>query len=389
MKRPWLDALLTLASPAVLVTVALAEGSVPREAGACMVVGPDWQADTIGGGHLEFKACEHARAMLAASICRADDHDEAVAHTHTRLQRFPLGPTLGQCCGGAVTLAFEMVSPATLAGVRLLSRRLEAGLPSWRLTPLSPGFTAQPILCDEAGFVLAPTAELATSEPMSAAAAALAPLLSAPRCQVVEDSGGQRWLALPCLPPRCVLLLFGAGHVGAAIVDVLGRLPCSVTWVDEREHLRPARLPDNVIFEATDTPEALVANAPAGASFLVMTHSHPLDQRLAEAILKRSDAGWFGLIGSRTKRIQFERRLLARGIDVAALATMECPVGLPGITGKEPAVIAIAVVARLLQVWQTQQMVQPMAQGQALSDPQHARQSALVGSTLRDIKRRA
>jgi xanthine dehydrogenase accessory factor len=126
-----------------------------------------------------------------------------------------------------------------------------------------------------------------------------------------------------------------------------------VTWVDERDDLFPAVVPANVTIEATDTPEAMVDAAPSGASFLVMTHSHALDQRLAESILRRADVGWFGLIGSRTKRMQFEHRMRERGIAADRLAAMVCPIGIPGITGKEPATIAASVGAQLLLVWET------------------------------------
>jgi xanthine dehydrogenase accessory factor len=110
-----------------------------------------------------------------------------------------------------------------------------------------------------------------------------------------------------------------------------------------------------VKIEVTDTPEAVVDEAPAGASFLVMTHSHALDQTLSEAILRRDDVGWFGLIGSKTKRMQFEHRLRDRGITPQQLSTMVCPVGVPGITGKAPAVIAASVCAQLLQVWEKEE----------------------------------
>jgi xanthine dehydrogenase accessory factor len=158
------------------------------------------------------------------------------------------------------------------------------------------------------------------------------------------------------------LMLFGAGHVGAAIVRALAPLPCRVTWVDERDDMFPHEVPPNVTVEATDTPEALVQQAPSGTSFLVMTHSHALDQRLAEAILSRPGADWFGLIGSHTKRKQFEHRLRARGLDAARIEAMVCPIGLPGITGKAPAVIAASVAAQLLEVWEA-------AQGRAATDP--------------------
>jgi xanthine dehydrogenase accessory factor len=169
---------------------------------------------------------------------------------------------------------------------------------------------------------------------------------------MIDAADGRRWMLDPCLPPRAQLFLFGAGHVGAAIVALLGTLPCQVSWIDEREDQFPQALPSNVMTEATDTPEAVIDAAPAGSSFLVMTHSHALDQQLAEAILRKQDIGWFGLIGSKTKRVQFERRLRARGIAEQRLTDMVCPIGIPGIKGKEPATIAIAVVAQLLQLWE-------------------------------------
>jgi xanthine dehydrogenase accessory factor len=168
----------------------------------------------------------------------------------------------------------------------------------------------------------------------------------------MRDATGTRWLVDAILAPRAHLILFGAGHVGAAIVRLLGDLPCRVTWVDEREDMFPDSVPANVHIEATDTPDAVVASAPAGSSFLVMTHSHALDQRLCEAILARPDAGWFGLIGSVTKRRQFEHRLRARGLASDRIDAMVCPIGVPGVTGKQPAVIAVAVVAQLLTMWE-------------------------------------
>jgi xanthine dehydrogenase accessory factor len=146
------------------------------------------------------------------------------------------------------------------------------------------------------------------------------------------------------------VVLFGAGHVGRALVALLGGLPCRVTWVDEREAAFPADVPSNTTIVVTDTLDAEVAASPAGTYFLVMTHSHPLDQAVAEAILRRADFAYFGLIGSLSKRRQFERRMAARGIAPARFADMTCPIGIPGIKGKEPATIAIAVAAELLQV---------------------------------------
>ena len=312
----WLSALLAQQAPAILVTVAHAEGSVPREAGARMLVAADRLHDTIGGGHLEYVAERMARDMLAQPA------EESSAQR--RLERLPLGPTLGQCCGGVAFLAFERVEPAGHAHFRDIAEALTRNTAVQRR--LSLDSAAPPLL-----------------EPASAASTRL-----------INDAQGARWLLDLCAPPAAQLYLFGAGHVGAAIVRAMAGLPCQIIWIDEREDQFPAQLPANVRMEATDTPEALVAAAPDHASFLVMTHSHALDQALAEAILRRERTGWFGLIGSSTKRISFERRLRQRGITDKRLADMVCPIGIPGIAGKEPAVIAIAVAAQLLQVWQAQ-----------------------------------
>ncbi len=193
--------------------------------------------------------------------------------------------------------------------------------------------------------------------PLHGAAPGFQPALDAsPSNRIQFDAAGRRWLVDACLAPRPHLLLFGAGHVGAALVRALAELPCRVTWIDARDELFPAALPANVRIEATDTPEALIDAAAPGSCYLVMTHEHALDQHLSEQILRRieqrDDVQWFGLIGSRTKRAQFIHRLQQRGIAPDALARMVCPIGLPGIKGKQPAVIAASVAAQLLQVWE-------------------------------------
>lgn len=327
----WLQALITLAGrgqPAVLVTVAAVAGSAPRETGAKMLVGEHAQFDTIGGGHLELRACELAREMLAGGESR-------------RLERFPLGPGLGQCCGGVVHLAFERIGASSLPTFQGLWQRWQRREDSWRLIPFDTA--AEPVLLDGGRM------------PLDTEAAPPPDFPEATGCtHLLRDAQGRRWLADVCRAYRPHLLLFGAGHVGAAIVRALGELPCHVTWVDEREEMFPPVVPANTAIEATDLPEAVVASAAPGASYLVMTHSHAIDQRLCEAILRRGDAAWFGLIGSQTKRMQFEHRLRERGIGDQQLAAMVCPIGLPGIRGKQPAVIAASVAAQLLQVWEAQ-----------------------------------
>lgn len=317
MTDDWLGA--ACGAPAVLVTVAAVKGSAPREAGAKMLVRAGDFDGTIGGGHLEHRALGIARAMLQAGQAR-------------RYERFALGPSLGQCCGGVAWLAFERAEPRQMKLLRERRRddtvRLVAldGAPDWALL-------------DAAGHHLAGTE-------------GTPPIQGELATRVLQGEGGRRWLLDPILAPRDHLMLFGAGHVGAAIVRALASLPCRVTWVDERDELFPAAIPANVTVEATDIPEALAARAAPGTSFLVMTHSHALDLRLCHAILARPSKDWFGLIGSDTKRSQFEARLGERGVDPARLAAMVCPVGLSGIDGKAPAVIAASVAAQLLAVWQ-------------------------------------
>jgi xanthine dehydrogenase accessory factor len=329
----WLTAALEHAGPdgardararAILVTVAAVEGSVPREPGTKMLVDATRQWGTVGGGHLELRGLELARAMLAEGRVR-------------HLERFPLGPSLGQCCGGVVQLAFEAVDHEHLHALAL--RRRED---SWRLVALDGA--PELALFDADG-------KLLQGDAAGFARADVRDDVRAGVTRMLRDDSGRRWLLDRIEAPRAHLMLFGAGHVGAAIVRAMGDLPCRITWVDEREDLFPAVVPHNVVIEATDVPESLASQAEAGTSFLVMTHSHALDQRVAEAILKRRSADWFGLIGSDTKRKQFEHRLRERGIPDARLDAMVCPIGVPGIGGKEPAVIAVAVAAQLLMLW--------------------------------------
>ena len=249
---------------AVVVEVTQALGSAPREAGTRMLVSSNEAIGTVGGGHLELKAIATAREMLRTH--------ELAPHT----EHFPLGPALGQCCGGAVTLGY-------------------APLDAHALT---------------------------------------------------------RW---PATAPMFHLQLYGAGHVGRAIATLLATLDVSVDWIDEREQEFPATTqlgtpwPEHIRRICVDAVEAEVREAPAGAFYLVLTHNHDLDLRITEAILKRSDFAYLGLIGSKTKRQRFIHRFEHRGIDPETIARMTCPIGVQHIAGKEPEIIAVAVVAQLLQ----------------------------------------
>jgi xanthine dehydrogenase accessory factor len=161
--------------------------------------------------------------------------------------------------------------------------------------------------------------------------------------------------ALPLLdrmlapPPGLHVVLFGAGHVGRALVHVLSPLGWTIEWVETRDEQFPAGLPRNVEATATDVPEACVDEAPAGSAFVIMTHDHALDYQLCERVLAR-DFAYCGLIGSRTKRSKFAHRLAARGFSADLIARIVCPIGVAGVPGKAPSAVAIAAAAQLLQV---------------------------------------
>jgi xanthine dehydrogenase accessory factor len=325
-----LHAASTIDAPAILITVARVEGSAPREVGAKMLVTLDEQFDTIGGGHLEFCAIQKAREILQTPAAQFED--EVAPH----YQRFALGPSLGQCCGGVVYLLFETLTPQLREELQIIQQRWLARMDSTRYVCLDAGERA---LADELGDPVIGHIPCVTDAKEIESG-------------IYQDQFQRRWLVDVIRAHRQHLMLFGAGHVGTALVKLLADLPCYVTWVDERDAMFPANVPANVQMEQTDTPESLIAQAPSHTSYLVMTHSHALDQRLSEAILRKQAFTWFGLIGSRSKRMQFESRLRPRGIPASRLTKMICPIGLPDITGKAPAVIALSVAAQLVQVWE-------------------------------------
>jgi xanthine dehydrogenase accessory factor len=170
------------------------------------------------------------------------------------------------------------------------------------------------------------------------------------RFTLLADDDPSAW-SVPA--PRFTLELYGAGDVGRAVATLLAGIDCRVQWIDEREREFPAdALPPHIERVCVEPVQAEVALAPPGASYLVLTHSHDLDLAITQAILQRADFGWFGLIGSRTKRARFEHRLRERGFADPLIERIVCPIGVPGIVGKEPEVIAVAVVAQVLQVSQ-------------------------------------
>ncbi len=253
--------------PAVLVTVASVSGSAPREAGAWMAVFAGDQIGTVGGGHLEWVCLAQARDHLAR--WHENTLDKAWRH------RAALGPSLGQCCGGTMELAFERV-------------QAEDG----------------------------------------------------PRLQRLLDRDHRP------------VALFGGGHVGQAIVRALLPLPFSLYWIDSRDEIFPLQLQGSINCEHSDPVHRAVDGLVPGSLVLVMSFSHAEDLDIVACCLERrrrqDDLPFVGLIGSQTKWAVFRRRLRERGYSDAELDRITCPIGLAGIRGKEPAVIAASVAAQLL-----------------------------------------
>jgi xanthine dehydrogenase accessory factor len=318
---------------AVLVTVRSGTGSTPRDAGARMVVTVDAIHGTIGGGELEYQAIEVGRNLLRSS-----------AGNETR--RFPLGASLGQVCGGAANLAFERVA-AGAEWIAALAEREAAGTPCVLVTPAAPDAAGRLIVTGKDAW-----GSLGTAAQDARAAAIAREMLGrgddGPRVDTLEDD--TRAVLEAVRPVDFEVVLFGAGHVGRALARLLGTLPCRVRWVDSRAGEFPPERAGNVRAVVTDAPLGEVVAARPGTVFLVLTHSHALDFELVEAILKRGDFAYCGMIGSATKRRTFENGLAKHGVKRAALERFTCPIGVPTIKGKEPSIIAVAVAAQLLEL---------------------------------------
>ncbi|MEC7258922.1 MAG: xanthine dehydrogenase accessory protein XdhC, partial [Pseudomonadota bacterium] len=282
----------------VRVVVAAIRGSSPREVGAAMLVWEGGQSGTIGGGALEFAAARAARAL-----------------TQDRVIQHPLGPALGQCCGGAVTLLSEVYGAARLAGL------------------------------DASDGVIARTVGGVDQMPLSVARvmARARDRGQRPEAQLIDG-----WMIEPVHRPARAVGIWGAGHVGRAIVGVLAPLPeIALTWVDTAPERFPDEVPAGVTVLPAARPEVLVSRAPKNAEHLILTYSHALDLDLCHALLCHGFS-FAGLIGSATKWARFRGRLADLGHGAEGIARITCPIGDPAL-GKHPQAIALGVGAALLR----------------------------------------
>jgi xanthine dehydrogenase accessory factor len=300
--------------PAALVGVAVTRGSTPRGADAKMLVTADAAEGSVGGGNLEFGAIARARELLAQPDGR-----------RRFLQALSLGPAIGQSCGGKVSLLFERLDGRDADWLARWTALDANGARAAALSPLDAPERPK-VLVDD-------VATLTGEKPG---------IIQHPehgRC-LLEWIGGE----------RVPLFLFGAGHVGQAVIRALAPLPFDVTWIDERPGFLPETSMANLTPLLSADPPAELAKAPPGAMVLSMSHNHDRDFSICAAALARDDLAFVGMLGSDSKRANGLKRLRAQGLPQAALDRLVCPVGVPGIEGKQPAVIAAAIVAQLLLV---------------------------------------
>lgn len=278
------------------VVVAAVRGSAPREVGAAMLVWARGQSGTIGGGALEFELATRARKVVQVG--------------HFEVSKHALGPEMGQCCGGAVEVVTEVFDLAAAEA-----------LPD---TAVFRGRGPEPLAVTRLRGALRNSGNL-------------------PFPQLISG-----WMVEPVLTPSQPIWIWGAGHVGRAMVAVLEPMPrVAITWIDTERERFPELIPAGVTALPTADPARLAAFAPPGAHHLIVTYSHALDLELCHQLLAR-DFRSLGLIGSATKWARFRKRLTALGHTPEQIARITCPIGQPAL-GKHPQVIAVSVAHAFLQ----------------------------------------
>ncbi len=282
----------------VLATVTATKGSSPRNAGARMLITLKESWGTIGGGAVEFDIMARARKMLASG-------DNGWEREHLT---FALGPDMGQCCGGQMSILLEKFGNKQESDLRALSVAV----------------TCKTILSHPLG----------SGPPLSVEAISRVPAFSAP-------------ITAPLTP----LFIYGAGHVSRALLPRLDGLGFEIFLVDINDDRYPVDLGDRAQKLLAKAPEAIASRAPLGAAHLVMTHSHSLDEAICLEVLTRGGFAFLGLIGSKSKRARFKKRLLAAGVSESMLELLVCPIGIDEITGKSPSYVALSIAAQLA-IWQ-------------------------------------
>ena len=288
----------------VRIVITDIKGSAPRGVGTSMLVWATEESGTIGGGALEYQAIKTARDALKSKTGWTASHS--------------LGPDLGQCCGGLVKLSGEY-------------------------------FDAENLPSAKDGYYLRamPTKGLQTCEDEI-------PLSLKRRLSVLRRKGilsepmlVENWFLEPLVSIKRDLWIWGAGHVGRALVDVVSKLPdLNVTWVDTAADRFPENPNETVQILYSDQPQKFVKHAPQDAHHIVLTYSHALDLDLCNALLSHRFSS-AGLIGSKTKWARFSKRLKSLGHNESLINLITCPIGKPEF-GKHPHQIAIGVASEFL-----------------------------------------
>ena len=264
MKLQDIDKIKIVRSNIILATIIKAKGSVPRNENVSMVISSSKQYGTIGGGELEYQVIKESKALLNNLDC------------NQKIIELPLGPALGQCCGGFVKIQLSKFKN----GKNLL---LKYDLKE----------------------------------------------------QIINQNQN--------------LYIFGAGHVGNSLLSKLDGVGFNIFVIDSRENFISKINADYVFPILAKDHTIIIKNTPSKSYYLVLTHSHQLDLSICDSILKKNDFTFIGLIGSKTKKIRFTKRLIEIGHDKNLIDKIECPIGIQSIEGKEPDVIAISIIARLLE----------------------------------------
>ncbi|SMQ72070.1 molybdenum cofactor sulfurylase [Devosia lucknowensis] len=255
-----LEAFFAANPDAIACELTSVRGSSPREQGTFMLVGLGAIYGTIGGGALEYMVIDHARRLIAEG--RAEEAMDV-----------PLGPAIGQCCGGRVKVGLRYANPA-------LRRALLARL--------------------------------------------------------VAEKASQSHV-----------YVFGAGHVGRVLAQILSLLPIKLEVIDTRQEELDS-LPPGIARRRVAMPEAVVRSAPFGSAYVILTHDHALDFMIASEALARVDSPYVGMVGSLTKRAKFSSWYLEHGGDRAALDRLILPIGAQGLGDKRPGVIAALAAAEVM-----------------------------------------
>lgn len=324
----------------VRIVVARVEGSAPREPGASMWVSDQEFEGTIGGGRLEYEALNHARELLANSSELSDWYIEG--------RNWPLGPELGQCCGGMVAVLFELVSVPELEKLQEQIQQAD----QMSLVVQSAHEPGPPLLIHDRHDL--------QDIPLDAARVVTEILRGGRqrKPELVGDFTKDTWFVEPLKGPKKPLYIYGAGHVGRAIVKSIEGLGFAITWVETHEQRFPDGISSEIDAVVAKNPQDIANKSPSGAYHLIMTYSHEIDFELCRTLLVTNRFGYLGLIGSKTKRVRFMKRLEEQSISSKTLLQLTCPIGIEHIKGKQPASIAVSVAAQLLQKLEAEQCSQ-------------------------------